>query len=205
MKKKEPVNLYSLLVALLSLVLGIFLCLNGGENVKNLIGYFVSGILLITGFVKLIITITRNKRFGGVPFGEYVYGIVFLIFGLLIALNPGIVVLTISICIGALLLFLGIQRLIMGITVNKIDKNGSIFYILESVLIILLGIIIITGKAFSFLGILLIVYSLMEIVSYVYYTTQNKEYSKVLNKEITKEMKDSEAKDAIIEEEEKEI
>lgn len=205
MKKKEPVNLYSLLVALLSLVLGIFLCLNGGENVKNLIGYFVSGILLITGFVKLIITITRNKRFGGVPFGEYVYGIVFLIFGLLIALNPGIVVLTISICIGALLLFLGIQRLIMGITVNKIDKNGSIFYILESVLIILLGIIIITGKAFSFLGILLIVYSLMEIVSYVYYTTQNKEYSKVLNKEVTKEMKDSEAKDAIIEEEEKEI
>lgn len=205
MKKKEPVNLYSLLVALLSLVLGIFLCLNGGENVKNLIGYFVSGILLITGFVKLIITITRNKRFGGVPFGEYVYGIIFLIFGLLIALNPGIVVLTISICIGALLLFLGIQRLIMGITVNKIDKNGSIFYILESVLIILLGIIIITGKAFSFLGILLIVYSLMEIVSYVYYTTQNKEYSKVLNKEVTKEMKDSEAKDAIIEEEEKEI
>ena len=194
MKKKEPVNLYSLLIALLSLVLGIFLCLNGGENVKNLIGYFVSGILLITGFIKLIVTITRSKKYGGAPFGEYVYGIVFLIFGLLIALNPGIVVLTISVCIGALLLFL-------GITVNKIDKNGSLFYILESVLIILLGIIIITGKAFSFLGILLIVYSLMEIVSYVYYTTQNKEYSKVLNKEVTKEMKDSEAKEAVIEEE----
>ncbi len=201
MKKKEPVNLYSLLIALLSLVLGIFLCLNGGENVKNLIGYFVSGILLITGFIKLIVTITRSKKYGGAPFGEYVYGIVFLIFGLLIALNPGIVVLTISVCIGTLLLFLGIQRLIMGITVNKIDKNGSLFYILESVLIILLGIIIITGKAFSFLGILLIVYSLMEIVSYVYYTTQNKEYSKVLNKEVTKEMKDSEAKEAVIEEE----
>lgn len=201
MKKKEPVNLYSLLIALLSLILGIFLCLNGGENVKNLIGYFVSGILLITGFIKLIVTITRSKKYGGAPFGEYVYGIVFLIFGLLIALNPGIVVLTISVCIGALLLFLGIQRLIMGITVNKIDKNGSLFYILESVLIILLGIIIITGKAFSFLGILLIVYSLMEIVSYVYYTTQNKEYSKVLNKEVTKEMKDSEAKEAVIEEE----
>lgn len=201
MKKKEPVNLYSLLIALLSLVLGIFLCLNGGENVKNLIGYFVSGILLITGFIKLIVTITRSKKYGGAPFGEYVYGIVFLIFGLLIALNPGIVVLTISVCIGALLLFLGIQRLIMGITVNKIDKNGSLFYILESVLIILLGVIIITGKAFSFLGILLIVYSLMEIVSYVYYTTQNKEYSKVLNKEVTKEMKDSEAKEAVIEEE----
>ena len=201
MKKKEPVNLYSLLIALVSLVLGIFLCLNGGENVKNLIGYFVSGILLITGFIKLIVTITRSKKYGGAPFGEYVYGIVFLIFGLLIALNPGIVVLTISVCIGALLLFLGIQRLIMGITVNKIDKNGSLFYILESVLIILLGVIIITGKAFSFLGILLIVYSLMEIVSYVYYTTQNKEYSKVLNKEVTKEMKDSEAKEAVIEEE----
>ncbi len=201
MKKKEPVNLYSLLIALLSLILGIFLCLNGGENVKNLIGYFVSGILLITGFIKLIVTITRSKKYGGAPFGEYVYGIVFLIFGLLIALNPGIVVLTISVCIGALLLFLGIQRLIMGITVNKIDKNGSLFYILESVLIILLGIIIITGRAFSFLGILLIVYSLMEIVSYVYYTTQNKEYSKVLNKEVTKEMKDSEAKEAVIEEE----
>ena len=201
MKKKEPVNLYSLLIALLSLVLGIFLCLNGGENVKNLIGYFVSGILLITGFIKLIVIITRSKKYGGAPFGEYVYGIVFLIFGLLIALNPGIVVLTISVCIGALLLFLGIQRLIMGITVNKIDKNGSLFYILESVLIILLGVIIITGKAFSFLGILLIVYSLMEIVSYVYYTTQNKEYSKVLNKEVTKEMKDSEAKEAVIEEE----
>jgi uncharacterized membrane protein HdeD (DUF308 family) len=98
-------------------------------------------------------------------------------------------------------LFNGIQRLILGFAVNKIDRNGSLFYIIESALIIVLGIIILTQKFTNLLGAFLIVYSISELAGYIYYTTQNKDYSEVLNKKITKEMKESEAKEAIIDEE----
>ena len=107
---------------------------------------------------------------------------------------------TFSLCVGAIVIFSGIQRLVLGIAVNKVDRNGSIFYIVESILIILLGIIILTQRFINLLGAFLIIYAISELIGYIYYTSQNKDYSEVLNKKVTKEMKESEAKDAIIDE-----
>ena len=50
------------------------------------------------------------------------------------------------------------------------------------------------------IGIFLILYAISEIGGYIYYTSQKKDYSEVLNKEVPKEMKEKEAKEAVIEE-----
>ena len=71
---------------------------------------------------------------------------------------------------------------------------------IESSLIIILGLLILSQKLFSLLGLFLIIYSISELAGYIYYKSQDKDYSDVLNKKITKEMKESESKDAIIEE-----
>ena len=68
---------------------------------------------------------------------------------------------------------------------------------------IVLGILIITTKFINLLGIFMIIYAISEIVGYVYYTSQNKDYSEVLNKKVPKEIKEKEAKEAVIVEEEK--
>ena len=62
-----------------------------------------------------------------------------------------------------------------------------------------MGIIILTGKLFNLIGYLLIIYAISEIIGYIYYISQKKDYSSVLNKEVPKEMKEKKAKEAVIE------
>ena len=99
-----------------------------------------------------------------------------------------------------MILFNGINRLILGLAVRTVDKEGSKIFTIVSVLMIVLGILILTGKFFNLIGIFLIVYAISEIFGYIYYISQKKDYSEVLNKEVPKEMKEKEAKDAVIEE-----
>jgi len=66
-----------------------------------------------------------------------------------------------------------------------------------------LGIVIITQKFTNLLGLFLIIYAISELVGYLFYVVQDKDYSEVLNKKVTKEMKESKAVDAIIEEDTK--
>lgn len=200
-KKKEPISTTSLVISIITLILGIILCFNDSNQIFSLIGYFVSGILIISGIVKFIIAIYNNKKTGSLDYGDLLVSIFLVILGGVLAVFPTIIMVTFSLLIGGIVLFTGIQRLILGLAVNKVDKNGSIFFIVKSSLIILLGIVILTQKFVNLIGAFLIVYAISELVGYIYYTTQNKDYSEVLNKKVTKEMKESEAKEAVIDEE----
>ncbi len=101
-----------------------------------------------------------------------------------------------------LVLFSGVNRLILGLAVRSIDEKGSRLFLVVSVLMILLGIVIITQSFLNLLGLFIIVYAISEIFGYIYYTTQNKDYSEVLNKKVPQEIKEKEATEAVIEEEE---
>ncbi len=200
MNKKEPINKSSLIISIITLILGIILCFNDSGNIFTLIGYFVSGLLIVSGIIKLIMAMVANKKRQDSDYGSIFISILLIALGGSIAIFPKSIMITFSLCVGAIVIFIGIQRLVLGIAVNKIDRNGSVFYIIESILIILLGIIILTQRFINLLGAFLIIYAISELVGYIYYTSQNKDYSEVLNKKVTKEMKESEAKDAIIDE-----
>ena len=52
MNKKEPINKSSLMISIITLILGIILCFNDSGNIFTLIGYFVSGLLLVGGIIN---------------------------------------------------------------------------------------------------------------------------------------------------------
>lgn len=203
MVKKEP-NTVSLVISIITLIIGIILCFNDSSSIFAIIGYFVSGLLITSGVIKLIITHITNKRLSEINYSGILSSVALLALGVVVALFPQSIMITISLCIGSLIIFSGIQRLILGVIVKKIDSKGSLFYTLESILIIILGIIILTQRFTNLLGVFLIIYSISELVGYIFYVVQDKDYSEVLNKKITKEMKESKAVDAIIEEDENE-
>lgn len=203
MVKKEP-NTVSLVISIITLIIGIILCFNDSSSIFAIIGYFVSGLLITSGIIKLIITHITNKRLSEINYSGILSSVALLALGVVVALFPQSIMITISLCIGSLIIFSGIQRLILGVIVKKIDSKGSLFYTLESILIIILGIIILTQRFTNLLGVFLIIYSISELVGYIFYVVQDKDYSEVLNKKITKEMKESKAVDAIIEEDENE-
>ena len=198
-KKKEPINFMSLIISLMALVLGILLLFNGDDAFFNLLRYIVSGVLLATGIFKLLAYVIRRKKYN-VPFSDCLSAIVLIGLAIFVFLCSDIIKLTIQISLGALILFNGINRLILGIAVRKFDGEGSKVFTGVSILMIILGVLILTGKFFSLIGIFLILYAISEIGGYIYYTSQKKDYSEVLNKEVPKEMKEKEAKEAVIEE-----
>lgn len=198
MSKKEPVSVVSLGISLVSLVIGVLLCFYG-QTIYSIIGYGVSGILILSGVIKFL-TFFIGK--GNSSFGDIISSILYIGFGVLIFFFPNAITAIISIILGAVILFSGINRLILGLAVRAIDEKGSKLFLIVSVLMILLGIVILTQKFINLLGIFIIVYAVSEILGYIYYTTQNKDYSEVLNnKKVPKEIKEKEATDAIIEEE----
>lgn len=200
-KKKEPINFTSLIISLVALILGILLLFNGDEAFFNVLRYIVSGSLLVSGIFKLLVYAIQKKKYN-VPMSDCVSAIMLVGLAIFIFVCSDIIKLTIQISLGALILFNGINRLILGIAVRKFDGEGSKVFTGVSILMIILGILILTGKFFSLIGIFLIVYAISEIGGYIYYTSQKKDYSEVLNKEVPKEMKEKEAKEAIIEEKE---
>ncbi len=194
-KTREPINFASLFISVIALILGIVLLVNSSDSIFKIIGYMTSGILLILGLIKIIIYFKRRESFGDIA-----SGILWMILGGLIYLFPQSVSIGLSIMIGGLVLFNGINRLILGIVVRSIDNNGSKVFIIDSILLIIVGFIIITQRFLNLIGLFLIIYAISELVSYIYYTTQHKDYSEVLNKKVSKEVKKAEAKDAVIEE-----
>ena len=203
MIKKEP-NMASLMISIVTLIIGIVLCFNDSSGIFSIIGYIVSGILILSGIIKFIITHITNKRTNDIDFSGIITSLTLVAIGILVYIFPKSIMITISLCVGAIIVFSGIQRLILGIVVKKIDSKGSLFYIVESLLIIILGIVILTQKFTNLLGLFLIIYAISELVGYLFYVVQDKDYSEVLNKKVTKEMKESKAVDAIIEEDTKE-
>lgn len=198
-KKKEPINFMSLIISLMALVLGILLLFNGDDAFFNLLRYIVSGVLLATGIFKLLAYVIQRKKYN-VPFSDCLSAIVLIGLAIFVFLCSDIIKLTIQISLGALILFNGINRLILGIAVRKFDGEGAKVFTGVSILMIILGVLILTGKFFSLIGIFLILYAISEIGGYIYYISQKKDYSEVLNKEVPKEMKEKEAKEAVIEE-----
>ena len=199
LEKKVPINNVSLAVAIITLILGILLCFNSSDWLFDIIGYCVAGVLCIAGVIKLLINIHRSKK-GDTDVGNIILSVVLISLGIFISVKPGSVMFAISLVIGTVLIFSGIQRLVMGVAVHNYDRNGSNFFIVESFIILALGIIIITQKFVNLIGLFLIIYAISELAGYIYYNTQNKDYEVVLNKKVTKEMKESVAVDAVIDE-----
>lgn len=197
-KKKEPINVSSLIISMATLILGFLLLFNGDENLFNVLRYIISGLLLISGLIKFISYFAQKKNYN-VPFSDCMSAIFLIALGIFVFMFSDIIKITIQVAIGALVLFNGINRLILGLAVRSFDKEGSKVFTSVSILMIVLGIIILTGKLFNLIGYLLIIYAISEIIGYIYYISQKKDYSSVLNKEVPKEMKEKKAKEAVIE------
>lgn len=197
-KKKEPINVSSLIISMATLILGFLLLFNGDENFFNVLRYIISGLLLISGLIKFISYFAQKKNYN-VPFSDCMSAIFLIALGIFVFMFSDIIKITIQVAIGSLVLFNGINRLILGLAVRSFDKEGSKVFTGVSILMIVLGIIILTGKLFNLIGYLLIIYAISEIIGYIYYISQKKDYSSVLNKEVPKEMKEKKAKEAVIE------
>lgn len=206
MNKENKITINNLIYALFFLVLGIIL-LTSTEDlitiVSNIIGYG----LIIIGGCKTINYIYLKGKLGNYSISNLAIGLAIISFGVLLVLFSSALSFAIRTIIGLWVVFAGINRIILAISIRSIDKKSFWVYLVTSLLMIGLGVLLISGIFDELIGLLIIIYSTMEIVNYIYFKVRHKEFDEIKesskpSKKVKKEktLKKSKVVDAIIEE-----
>ena len=205
MNKESKITINNLIYALLFLVFGIML-LTSTEDLITIVSKVIGGVLIIIGIIKAIIYIYMKGKLGEYSLSKLIVSLLFICFGMLLIFLSGTLSFAIRTVIGIWVVFSGVNRVIFAITICAMDKKSFLVYLITSLLMIALGIVIITGVFDQLIGLLIIIYSVIEIVNYIYFKVKNKDFEEVIQKPAKKEKKLKKLKkgkvvDAIIEEE----
>ncbi len=206
MIKENKITLKNLVCALLFLVLGIIL-LTSREDIVGMVSKVIGIILIIFGIVKSIVYIYMKGKLGEYSMSELLIGIVIMGLGILFVTLSGTLSFAIRVVIGVWALLAGINRIIFAISIKQIDNVGFKMYLVSALIMIIVGVLLISGIFDKIIGLLIIIYSISEIVDYIYYMSKDKRFEKetsiVKSKNSKKNIKNKKGKviDASFEEE----
>ena len=173
---------------------------SGGTNGMSTFAALVAvigGILIIIGAFKCIKNYLDIKKDNTISSKEMVTGIIFIVIGIIFILLAGVIEALVRLIIGGWILFSGINRLINTLSIpNK--KHNFIPYLILSILLIGVGLytILESNLAFKTIGLVLMVYSTIEIIGYIFNKKNN-----YIKEEIIIEAKDDKVIDTILIEE----
>lgn len=160
---------FSLLSAILFLILGIILISNPGGVIK-FITYIIGGILLILGIAKLFFYYkNKNNEIITNNVNNLTLGILFMVIGIIIMFCSSAIEFIIRLIMGGWLLYNGIIKLMLSFKLK--ENNVSTWYVplVASIIMIACGLYIVikSNLIFSAVGIVLVIYSIIEIIQYV--------------------------------------
>jgi len=206
MNKENKITINNLIYALLFLVLGIIL-LTSTEDLIGLASKVIGGVFILVGIVKIIVYIYMKGKLGDYKTSELIIGLLIVCCGLLLVFYSSALSFAIRLIVGLWILFAGINKIILAISLKSIDRIGFKMYLSSSIIMVVAGLLLISGLVDKIIGLFIIIYSIAEIVDYVYYKTKLKSFDssketkvKKGNKKL-KRIKNEKVIDAIIEEE----
>lgn len=170
----------SVIVSLALILVGIFLIVSP-ETTLSFVSYGTGIVLLITGLIPTInfFINKENQKYLDISF---IFGIIFIIVGIVIIINPKIVASIVPLLIGIWMIINGVIKLYYSILINKTVK--SISSIIISLLILVCGLLLVLnpfGGAVTLtiiIGIFLVVYSLLDLAECIIIYVSNKKSKK---------------------------
>ncbi|MBR1748487.1 MAG: DUF308 domain-containing protein [Bacilli bacterium] len=156
----------SLASSILLLVLGIFLTFNS-DGLLGIIFDIIGAIAIIYGIYQLIHYFSQKKEFNIDDGTSLLSGISAITMGLLIILLANFLTNAIKIVTGIWLVYLGISKLGTALTLKRTRAFKT--SLLSAIILFLLGIytLIAENVVFVTIGIILIIYSVFDIISYL--------------------------------------
>ena len=206
MNKENKITTSNLIYALLFFTFGILL-LNKTDDIISIVSKVLGTAIAIVGIIKTLIYVYRKGKLGTYSLTDLLVGLLLIIFGVLLIVVSSTLSFAIRVIIGLWVVFAGVNRIIFSISVRTLDKRGFWVYLVSSLLMIVLGGLIISGAFDQLIGLLIIIYSVMEIVDYIYYKVKYKNVdNNTTDLEKAPKLKASKEKgkvvDAVIDEEE---
>lgn len=190
----------NLVWALLFLIFGIILLVSDKdilETASNILGIFIA----ITGIIKGINYVYLKGKLGDYSTTELAISILLIMFGVSLLVFSKALSLTIRLIFGLWALFAGINKIVFAINIKSVDKNGFITYLSSAIIMIIVGILLVSNLLGNVIGLLIIIYSVCEIIDYIYYNSNKnkKNYPKNKSKN-NKSKKEQKVIEAVIEE-----
>ena len=205
---KKELNLANVLISLIMLAVGVILVINS-EAMINMMSWFIGIVIILISIIR-IIYLFNDKILNTTMLA---INILLMIFGVVLISFPSIVDIAIKVVFGSWILFAGVKRLILAIAVSRVDKQSYKTFLISALIMLALGVLVLINL-YNLVGIFLIIYSLTEIVNYIYFLINKNKYGNLFDKEeydnenkrvkkkqlITKEIKDKKAIEADVEE-----
>ena len=196
MKKDNKVSLIS---GIVFFILGIIIFLNP-ELLVKVISYGIGGLLILIGIYKSANYYIQDKRLGVVNKNEIAFGITAIVLGVVFIFLADAIELLIRFIVGGWLVIAGLNK-IMG-TFYTTSRDGK-FYALLVVGVILIGIgvyiILVSNLALSIIGLFMMVYGIIDFISYFVYKVKPEVYEEDLEEQFEIPTKTKKKNEIIIE------
>lgn len=158
---------FSLISAILFLILGIILIPNPDSIIK-FVAYILGAIFVILGGAK-IFTYIKHKEENPNNYTNLGLGIAFAVLGIVTMFCSAVIALMIRVIMGGWLLYSGIIKLILAFKLKEANLNNWYIPLIGSILMIICGLytVIVENIIIKGGGIVLVIYSVIEIVQYI--------------------------------------
>lgn len=165
---KSYSEVISLIYSIIFFILGAII-FTKPEVIILFISYVIGGIFTIIGLFKCIKNYLDIKKDNSISSKEMITGILLIVIGLVFISLAGVIEALVRLVIGGWILFTGINRLINSLTIKTKNKKFIVRLVI-SLLLIGVGLytILESNLAFKTIGLVLMVYSFLEILGYIF-------------------------------------
>lgn len=174
LKEKNYSNITSLISAIIFFIIGSIIFTNPNSTIK-VIAYVLGGCFSLIGLFKILSYYIGKKKEKEVYLKDLSIGIIALTAGIILIIFSNTIEAIIRIIMGAWILFNGINLLINSIKDTKSKSNSALILIILSIIMIIGGIYMIlkSNLVFQMIGLCIMIYSVIEIIGYIYYSQNN--------------------------------
>lgn len=167
MERKNYSSITSLLSSIALFIIGALL-FTSEDTIVTLVSQIFGGIIAFVGLFNIVLFIRRKNKQLPVNRLDITFGIIMVVVGLLFIFLAGAFATALRYLMGAWILFSGINKLVAALSIGPNHKNYTSMLII-SLFLILIGayIIIKTNLVLKAIGLVIMIYSALEIVGYI--------------------------------------
>lgn len=181
----------SLISGLVFFILGIIIFLHP-DTVVKFASYCLGGLLIGLGLYKMANYYIQDKRLGVVNRNEMAFGITAVVLGVLFIFLAGTLELLLRFVVGGWLVVSGLGKILA--TFYTTDRDSK-FYALIVVGVIYIGIglyiVLVSNLALSIVGLFMMIYGLIDFISYFVYRKKQEIEEKEVKEELIEEIIDN--------------
>lgn len=187
---KNNSNKFSLISGLVFFIFGLIVFINPDVLVK-IVSYGIGGFLILIGLYKCINYYIHDKQLGVVNRHELAFGITAIILGILFIFLAGVFEFLLRLIVGGWLVTMGISKIFKTFfTTERNYKFYSLIVIGALLIIIGLYIILVANIALSIIGLFMMLYGLIDFISFFVYREKDQTINDDFKTEKTKKLPD---------------